>query len=328
MNLSAAVVANLVPRTSALTGTQWWREMPSAGVVANLFKSTSPHISRRLKVFRKNDVGQGAVGMEQSTAAAANVTTAKRRFGWAGSLFTSRATALVCACVLLLGAVAVGIAYVGRSGPSTTPTAPPLTRTDVLADIRSCGGCQIVDMVTGLSSPSGPASLVAVQLPDTESIPGSTPMRFYLVGDRHRVIWSAPSGDPIPAASTDGLHFTVDKSGNALMPIVEGAHGGQVVIIRVTPDGINDFGTLMTSGSTGIPAFTSNSPPHLQSTPSGYDEIVLPIDNYQPSYAQGTTTDNTYSWSTSTKDYVLKNCQVLDGQGAPGTAYSPIGGKC
>jgi hypothetical protein len=153
-------------------------------------------------------------------------------------------------------------------------------------------------------------------------------MRFYLVGDRHRVIWSAPSGDPIPAASIDGLHFTVDKSGNALMPIVEGAHGGQVVIIRVTRNGIKDFGTLTTSGSTGIPVFTSNSPPQLLSTPSGYDQIVLPINNYQPSYAQGTTTDNVYSWSTSTKTYVLKSCRVLNRQGAPGTAYSPTGGKC
>jgi hypothetical protein len=147
-------------------------------------------------------------------------------------------------------------------------------------------------------------------------------MRFYLLGDSHRVIWRAPSGDPIPAASIDGLHFTVDKSGNALMPIVEGAHGGQMLIIRVTPDGINDFGTL--SGG----AFGSNTPVDLQSTPSGYDQIVLPINNYQPSYAQGTTTDNIYSWSKSTKTYVLKSCRMLNGQRAPGTAYPPTGGKC
>ncbi len=266
---------------------------------------------------RNNDVDSGAVGLQQSTAVAATLKTAKHRSRWAVSLFTSRATAIVGASVLLFGAVAAGIAYAHRSGPSTAPPASPLTRTDALADIRSCGGCQIVDLVTGLSSSSGPASLIAVQVPDTGSIPGSTPMRFYIVGDRHRVIWSAPSGDPIPVASTDGLHFTVDKSGNALMPIVEGAHGGQVVIIRVTPNEIKDYGTLTTSGSTGIPPFESNSPPHLQPTPSGYDEIVLPINNYQPDYANGTTTDNIYSWSTSTKEYVLKSCQVLDGQGAP-----------
>ena len=98
-------------------------------------------------------------------------------------------------------------------------------------------------------------------------------------------------------------------------------------IIRVTPDGINDFGTL-TSGSTGTPTFGSNTPPYLQSTLSGYDQIVVPINDYQPNYVQGTTTDNIYSWSTSTDAYVLTTCQVLNGQGDPGTPYSPTGGKC
>jgi hypothetical protein len=148
-------------------------------------------------------------------------------------------------------------------------------------------------------------------------------MRFYLIGDSQQVIWSAPSGSPISPAVTDGVHFTVDKSGNALMPIVEGAHGGQVIIIRVTPGGINDFGTLTTG------AFGSNSPPYLQPTPSGYDQIVLPINNYQPSYAQGTTTDNIYSWFTGPDAYVLTGCQVLSNPGGvPGTPYSPTGGSC
>ncbi len=263
------------------------------------------------------------VGMEQPTAVPAYSETSERHFGWASSLFRPRVAVFVGAVIVLLGGVAVGIAYMGRSEPSTKPSAPPLTRTDALADIPSCGGCRIIDMVSGLSSRSGPASLVAVRLPDTRSYSDNSQVRFYLIGDSQQVIWRAPSGAPILSpAPTDGLHFTVDKSGNALMPIVEGAHGGQILIIRVTPDGINDFGTL-TSG-----AFGSNSDPYLQSTPSGYEQIVLPINNYQPNYAQGTTTDNIYSWSTSTDAYVLTSCQVLNGQGVPGTGYSPTGRKC
>jgi hypothetical protein len=136
------------------------------------------------------------------------------------------------------------------------------------------------------------------------------------------VIWSGPSGDPFLAAVTDGLHFSVDKSGNALMPVIEGAHGGQMVIIRVTPNGITDFGTLTGSD------FGANSPTSLQPTASGYDQIVLPINNYQPDYADGTTTDNIYSWSTTTDTYVLTNCQVIDYGGVPGASYSPSGGTC
>jgi serine/threonine protein kinase len=207
------------------------------------------------------------------------------------------------------------------SATTSTTSPPPLTPPAALADIPSCDGCQIIDMVTGLSSPSGPASLVAVQVPNTVSSP-ETPMRFYLIGNGHEVIWSAPSGDPVPAAVTDGVHFTVDKSGNALMPIVEGAHGGQMLIIRVTPEGINDFGTL-TSG-----AFGTNTPTYLQPTPSGYDQIVVPVNNYQPDYADGTTTDNIYSWSANTDAYILTSCQVLNGQGAPGDTYAPTGGNC
>jgi hypothetical protein len=137
------------------------------------------------------------------------------------------------------------------------------------------------------------------------------------------VIWSAPSGAPFLAAVSNGLHSTVDKSGNAFMPIVFGAHGGQMIIIRVTPDRITDFGTL-TGGN-----FGSNSPTYLQQTSSDYDQIVLPINNYHPSYVQGTTTDYyIYSWSTSTDTYVLKDCQIVGSHGVPGTTYSPTGGSC
>jgi serine/threonine protein kinase len=205
---------------------------------------------------------------------------------------------------------------------TTTTAAPPLTQADALADLPSCGGCQVVGMVTGLSSPSGPASLVAVQVPGPGTYPGSSQIMFYLIGNGRQVIWSGPSGAPFTAAATDGLHFSVDKSGNALMPVLVGAHGGQMVIIRVTPDGITDFGTL-TGGD-----FGANSPTNLQPTPSGYDQIVLPINDYQPDYAQGTTTENIYSWSTSTDTYVLTSCLVLDHQGNPATTYSPTGGKC
>jgi hypothetical protein len=148
-------------------------------------------------------------------------------------------------------------------------------------------------------------------------------MRFYVIGNGQQVIWSAPSGSPFLVAVTDGLHFSFDESGNALMPVVEGAHGGQMIIIRVTPNGITDLGSL-TGGE-----FGANSPVYLQPTPSGYDQIVLPINNYQPNYAQGTTTDNIYSWSTTTETYVLTGCQPLSNPGGvPETTYSPTGGSC
>jgi serine/threonine protein kinase len=258
----------------------------------------------------------------------------------------SRQIAMGAAAVVLIAAFVAGALYVahGKNTPSqalkgaghhtgaqqvgtssttsttATTSAPPLTPANALADIPSCSGCQIIDMKTGLSSPSGPASLVAVQLPGATA--GGSPMRFYLIGNNQQVIWSAPSGAPFLANATDGLHFTLDKSGNALMPVSVGAHGGQMVIIRVTPEGITDFGTL-TGGD-----FWSNSPTFLQPTSSGYDQIVLQINNYQPDYADGTTTDNIYSWSTSTDTYVLTNCQVLANGGVPGTTYSPSGGKC
>jgi hypothetical protein len=262
-------------------------------------------------------------------------------------MMTGRQIALAGAALVLIAAFIAAALYVahGKNTPSqaaqgghhaagsstttsstaghsttTATSAPPLTPGDAVGDIPSCGGCRFIDMVTGLSSPSGPASLVAMQLPGTSA--SSSLMKFYLIGNNQQVIWSGPSGAPFLAAVTDGLHFSVDKSGNVLMPVVEGAHGGQMVIIRVTPDGITDFGTL-----TGAD-FGSNSPTFLQPNPSGYDQIVLPINDYQPSYAQGTTTDNIYSWSTSTDTYVLTNCQVLDNGGVPGTSYSPSGGKC
>jgi hypothetical protein len=258
-------------------------------------------------------------------------------------MITGRQVAMAGAALVLIAAFIAAVLYVthGKNTPNqpaqgtghhagvgtstttstiTTTSAPPLTPAEALADIPSCGGCQVIDMKTGLSSPSGPASLVAVQLPGMSA--GSFLMRFYLIGNSQRVIWSAPSGAPFLAAVTNGLHFTVDKSGNALMPIAFRAHGGQMVIIRVTPDRITDFGTL-TGGN-----FGSNSPTYLQQTSSGYDQIVLPINNYQPSHAQGTKTDNIYSWSTSTDTYVLTDCQVVGSQGVPGTTYSPRGGSC
>lgn len=324
-------------------------------VITALAKAPSDRFSSASQMRQAMNRSDGRSATTTWTASDGTTEIVRRHSSTSSSsLLTWRVTAFVAAVILLLGGVAVGIAYVGRSEPSShasgrqgvtststsggrtgsaagttsstvttiTTSAPPLTPPEALADIPSCGGCQILDMVTGLSSPSGPVSLVAVQLPGTGSYPGSSPMRFDLIGNSQQVIWSAPSGAPFSAGSTVGVHFTVDKSGNALMPIVEGAHGGQMLIIRVTPQGIDDFGTL-TSGT-----FTSNTPTFLQPTPSGYDQIVLPINDYQPSYAQGTTTNNIYTWSTSTDAYVLTNCQVLAAQGNPGTTYSPMGGKC
>jgi hypothetical protein len=56
-------------------------------------------------------------------------------------------------------------ALITTTTTTTTTSAPPLTPAEALADIPSYGGCHVIDMKTGLSSPSGPASLVAVQLP-------------------------------------------------------------------------------------------------------------------------------------------------------------------
>ena len=204
---------------------------------------------------------------------------------------------------------------------TTASTAPPPASTEVARLVPGCEAreCAVLDRVDDLPSAAGPATVALVA-----TGPGEYETRFRVVvvaagGER---LWL--SAEEPSAASRDGRlladPLVRDRSGNVLGAYDVGAHGGFVLVVRVTPQGITDVGSIDDL------RFLSDSPPEVtDEAGDGILEIVTSVNDHDPSYAGGINTFTTYGWNGS--DYVAVACRSVRGDG-PEARHAPVGGRC
>lgn len=184
--------------------------------------------------------------------------------------------------------------------PSTTvpPVPSPPSNTTVLGAIPQCikGGCVVLDRHDGFASPDGPATLAFVHVPHSgpsEAVDGGV----YLVSDGGTLVWSTRPPDMIGPGG-DKPRIVVDGSGNALVPVSTGAHNGFVGVVRVTPSGIEDFGSFNTPSG---PFFGNGGAGRVRPDPTqpGLDQLLIGQIDCRPSCADGPRTSTVLSWNGS-----------------------------
>ena len=162
----------------------------------------------------------------------------------------------------------------------------------------------------GLPSASGPASLVFVGH-GANQYGGSTAFDVDVVDYSGTILWAsgeqlgsytldAATGSNGQLSSDQGLQQ--DKSGNFLIQLFAGAHSSFVLVMRVSPSYITDFGSIRSS------RFFANAGVRVITGANGYEAIEVSNSDYKPNFAQGTIYTATYSWSPGDSDYAFSRC--------------------
>jgi hypothetical protein len=191
--------------------------------------------------------------------------------------------------------------------PTTVPRVLPSPSDEaVLGAIPECanGGCALFDRHDGFASPDGPATLAFVHVPHPgygEAVDGGV----YLVSDGGALVWSTHPTDMFgPGGGKPQID--VDDSGNALVPVSTGAHNGFVGVVRVTPSGVEDFGSF----EMVEPFFGNGGAGRVRPDPTqpALDQLLIGQDDCTPSCAEGSTTFTVLSWNGS--QYVVTGVEA------------------
>lgn len=209
----------------------------------------------------------------------------------------------------------------GRSEPA------PLSDQALLASIPDCraGSCRLAVRQDALRSPKGPASLALVEV-EHNPPPSDSGYRIYVVSYGSELVFSGPS-DPATGILVD-QSFVKDASGNSIIRLMTGAHGTYALIIRVAPDGVNDFGSLDLFESSAPQRFYGDVSIEFQDHNSdGLKEIDVSSSNYDPDYATGTVYTNVFAWTGT--DYVVVDCESHRSPDGPSRHFPvPPSGDC
>lgn len=217
--------------------------------------------------------------------------------------------------------VEVATAPFVEPGPAPLSSTPPSALADIsfLRAIPDCvgGGCSLLLRKDDERSSDGAATLGLVRL-------SSTRLKLFLISNTGKVIFSGPSNGYPSSDVPDGL-FRSDRSGNVLLKLRTGPYTEYTVILRITPDGVTDFGSIGTDRPG--PGTDDFHPGRFFPTTSisdvdgdGLLDIFVGLSTARPNFAEGTALQ--YSWNGT--DYVAEHCEWKRSDSPPITV--PVSG--
>lgn len=144
-------------------------------------------------------------------------------------------------------------------------------------------------------SSDGAATLGLVRL-------SSTRLKFFLISNTGKVIFSGPSNGLPSSDAPDGL-FRSDRSGNVLLKFRRGPYTEYTVILQITPNGVTDFGSIGTDDEDPGRFFPTTSISDVDG--DGLLDVFVGVSEVRPNFAEGTALQ--YSWNGT--DYVAEHCE-------------------
>ncbi len=154
---------------------------------------------------------------------------------------------------------------------------------------------------------------------------GLSRQHLALYDDRGSLVYSTRR--PVEGLLREGDGETgiqVDRAGRVFVPFLIGAHASYLVVLDAGSDPVRTFDSV--PGSDGDAAFTANSPGAYATDydGDGVNEIVLPQNDYDPSYAEGTVYEHWFAYEAASGRFEHIGCREDDGSTAgTGPALRP-----
>ncbi len=220
---------------------------------------------------------------------------------------------------------------VATPSPSPPPSPSPaaLEIDQLISSINDCaqGGCTVKAHLTSRSGPI-PLEFALVRMPG-EPDAVEVPLRMALFDHTtQELTWQSAVLRGVPGG--EGGHLAIqDAAGHIALTLGMGAHASTLYVIDPA-DGVHVrfFGNQddQTGSAKG---YVSNMPSARAEDLDGDDvfELVVPVDDCEPSCADGTITEYLYRWNGSS-DYVPSDCRVFPSGSDKGTAYAADHPKC
>ncbi|MGH9277130.1 MAG: serine/threonine-protein kinase [Acidimicrobiales bacterium] len=216
---------------------------------------------------------------------------------------------VVTVSVLALVSALVGIVAAIRVTPrENRPTAAPTTVPGdpvLLGAVPECssGACAVNSRSDGKLSSAGPASVILVRLP-TQSL------KLFVVAHSGQVVFGAPQ-DGFPRNDNPVGGLVSDRSGNVLLKMATGAHSYYVVVVRVTPQRVDDLGSFEpATSSAGRGRFFGDysTGETTDVDGDGLLDISVGRSDYEPSFADGGALITRFAWNGI--DYAAVTCET------------------
>ncbi|MCU1675379.1 MAG: hypothetical protein JWM93_137 [Frankiales bacterium] len=217
---------------------------------------------------------------------------------------------------------------VSATPTSPSPSASPLTVGQLVKQVADCklGGCTVVS--TFASAQSGaPLRFALVQLPVDDGTV-EVPLRAALFDTRtQKLTWKSAVLTGVPATDGGRDAAVQDATGHIAFTLHVGAHSSNLYVLDpANGTNVKWYGESSADGSTG---YFSDTPGARAEDLDGDGvlEIVLPENDYDPSYAEGSTTEFRFAWNG--KDaYVPSGCTFYEHGAATGTDYEAGDTQC
>lgn len=174
-----------------------------------------------------------------------------------------------------------------RRAGTTTPAAD---LSEVIDFVPGCriDTCRVLARRGGFRLEGTTGTLIVVAPTDCA---GRSALGLHLVTDK-KVLWSEKADvlcfDPVAGIETD-------RTGNAFMSFVAGAHTFDLIVLRFRGTEVEDFGSL-------DHRFAGDAAVAEDLDDDGIAEIVVSVNDCDPDCASGKTTDVVYRWNG--QDYV------------------------
>ena len=212
----------------------------------------------------------------------------------------------------------------GTPTTTTRPTpAKPRGVADLVTSVPDCrrGGCSVVAQVKPTTDKSLRFALVKLPQSDADAI--EVPFKAALVDvAKGKVTWSSPEllGNPV-----DGGRAITDAAGHVAFTLNTGVHGSTLYVLDPGTGKPQFFGP---DDSSGVAAWSTNTPGARAEDVDGDGllELLVPVNDYEPSYAEGSTTVYRYAWSG--KAYVNDGCTFYASGSETGVDFTADDAEC
>jgi hypothetical protein len=173
-----------------------------------------------------------------------------------------------------------------------------------------------------------PLRFVLVQLPAATKTAGEFDYLATLFDTtKDQLTWSS---DKLTGTAAKGANggAAQDATGHVAFTLYVGAHSS-VLYVLDPADGVHVkwFGQPDDAGHLSYTSDTGGA--HAEDLDGdGVLEVILPENDYTPSYADGNTTVYRYAWDAAKKAYVGSGCTYIPGGSKTGTDYDATDPKC